>query len=111
MNFSPWHLLIAFALAARLVALPLGFILMAIPWLVVVAIAWKAESRRNRGESTVATYCIVWVLVFVAAVLAPVKTVAYVLDQPLHLPKTDFTLAELDWENTRNRDWLPRFVQ
>ncbi len=110
-SVSPLHVLMAIALAVAIVAIPMGHILMAIPWIVVVAVASKRETKRGRGAFTFATYAIVTLSVIVAAVLAPVKTTERVLERPLVLPKTDLTFAEMDRENNfENTQWLPRFI-
>jgi hypothetical protein len=110
-SISPLHVVIAIALAVTIVVLPMGHILMPIPWIIVVAIAWKRETKRDRGAFTVATYVAVTVSVIVAAILAPVKTTERVLDSPLVLPKTELTIADMDREtNFENAEWLPRYI-
>jgi len=110
-SVSQLHVLTAIALAVAIVAIPMGHILMAIPWIVVVAVASKRETKRGRGAFTFATYAIVTLFVVVAAVLAPVKTTERVLERQLVLPKTDLTFAEMDRENNfENTQWLPRFI-
>lgn len=111
-SVSPLHVLIAIALAAMVVVLPMGHILMPIPWIVVVAVAWKRETKHSRGTSTLATYAAVTAFVIVAAILAPVKTIERVLDRPLVLPKTELTLAEMDRETEfeDTGDWLPQYI-
>ena len=110
-SISPRHLLIAVALAVMIVALPMGHIVMAIPWIIVVAVSYKRESKRSRGLITFAIYVAVTFFVIITAVLAPVKTTERVLKILLVLPKTELTLAEMDreadFESTR---WLPRYI-
>jgi len=110
-NVSPLHVLIAVALAVPTVALQMGLVRMAIPWIVAVYVAWGHESQHGRGGITLATYATVTAVIVVAAILAPVKTTEQVLDRPLALPKTELTLAEMDpdanYESTR---WLPRYI-
>ncbi len=110
-RISPLHVLISIALAMVIVALPMGLILMPIPWMIWVVVASRRESGRGRGGSTVATYVAVTALVIVGAILAPVKTTERVLDRRLLLPKTELTLAEMDREvNFDQTEWLPRYV-
>lgn len=59
------------------------------------AVAWKRETKRDRGAFTVATYVAVTLSLIVAAILAPVKTTEQVLDRPLVLPMTELTIADL----------------
>jgi hypothetical protein len=110
-NLSPLHILVAIALAVVVVVMPMGHILLPIPWLMVVAVVWKGESKRDRGASTVATYTVVTAVIIVAAILAPVKTTDRVLNRPLVLPRTEMTLAEMDRENNFEKaEWLPRYI-
>lgn len=111
MNISPRHILIAIALAASIVVLPMGQFLMPIPWIVIVGVACKLEARRGRGTATLVTYVAVTAVVVVAAILAPVKTTERVLDTRLILPKSDLTLAEMDrGQNFENTEWLPQYI-
>jgi hypothetical protein len=110
-SISPLHVLIAIALAVTIVALPMGHIMMVIPWIIVVAIASQRESKRGHGGITFATYVFVTSFVIIAAVLAPVKTTERVLENPLVLPKTELTLSEMDRETDFERtQWLPRYI-
>ncbi len=110
-SISPLHVLIAIALAVTIVVMPMGYILMAIPWIIVVAVASKRETKQGRGTLTFATYVVVTSSVIVAAVLTPVKTTERVLESPLVLPKTELTFAEMDREtNFENAEWLPRYI-
>lgn len=110
-SISPLHLLIAIALAVTIVVMPMGHILMAIPWVIVVAIASKRETKRGLGVLTFGTYVLVTLSIVVAAVLAPVKTSERVLEHPLVLPKTEMAITELDREtNFENTQWLPRYI-
>lgn len=105
------HGLIAVALAAAMVVLPMGHLLMAIPWIIVVAAASIREPNSARGAFTLATYVAVTLSVIVAAVLAPVKTTERVLERTLVLPKTELTVAEMDREQGfESVRWLPRYV-
>lgn len=110
-SISPLHVLIAIALSVTIVVLPMGHILMPIPWIIVVAVAWKRESKHGRETVTLATYIVTTVLIVVAAILAPVKTTERVLDRPMVLPRTEVTIAEMDREtNFENAEWLPRYI-
>lgn len=110
-SISPLHVLIAIALAVTIVALPMGYIMMALPWIIVVAVASKRETERGRGAFTFATYVVVTLAVVVAAVLAPVKTTERLLERPMVLPKTELAIAEMDREtNFENAQWLPRYI-
>ncbi|TWU08587.1 hypothetical protein [Allorhodopirellula heiligendammensis] len=110
-SVSPLHVLIAIALSVTIVVLPMGHILMPLPWIVIVVVAWKHESKHDRGAGTFATYVAVTVLIVVAAIFAPVKTTEHVLDRPLALPSTELTIAEMDREtNFENAEWLPRYI-
>ena len=110
-SISPLHVLVAIALAVTIVVMPMGHILMAIPWIIVVAVASKRETKRGLGAITFGTYVVVTLSVVVAAVIAPVKTTELVLERPLVLPKTEITIAELDREtNFENTHWLPRYI-
>lgn len=105
------HGAIAIALAAAMVVLPMGHILMAIPWIIVVAAAYIREPNSARGAFTLATYVAVTLSVIVAAVLAPVKTAERVLERTLVLPQTELTVAEMDREQGfESAQWLPRYV-
>lgn len=105
------HILIATALAAIIVALPMGHLLMIVPWIIVVSVACRHEAKRNRGTSTLVTYVAVTAVVVLAAILAPVKTADRVLESPLVLPKTELTLGEMDRDkNYDTLDWLPHSV-
>lgn len=98
-------------LAVAMVVVPMGHILLAVPWIIVVAVATMREDVRGRGVLTFATYALVTLAVVVAAVFAPLKSTERVLDRRLVLPKTVLTIAEMDhatnFENTR---WLPRTI-
>jgi len=110
-SISPLHLLIAIALSVIIVVLPMGHVLMPIPWIIVVAVAWNRETKRERGKATLATYVAVTASIVVAAILAPVKTTEQVLDRPMVLPSTELTIAEMDREtNFENTEWLPRHI-
>ena len=110
-SISPLHVLIATALAVTIVVLPMGHILMLIPWGVVVGVASKRETKRGRGALTFGTYVVVTLSVVGAAILAPVKTTEQVLDRPMALPGTELTIAEMDREtNFENAEWLPRYI-
>ena len=110
-SISPLHVLLATALAVTIVVLPMGHIVMAIPWMIVVAYATKRETKRGRGAFTFATYVVVTLSIVIAAILAPVKTTERVLDRPMVLPKTELTIAEMNREtNFENTVWLPRFI-
>ncbi len=103
------HLAIALLLAALIVAMPLGVILFWIPWLAIVAWAWKSEDKYCRGGLTVMIYVLTTAIVVILALLAPVKTVEGVLDRPIKLPHTKVSIADLaDQENLRT--WLPLYV-
>ncbi len=94
-----------------IVVLPMGQVLMPVPWIIVVVVAWKRESRHDRGTVTLATYIAVTVLMAVAAVFAPVKTSERVLDRAMVLPTTELTIAEMNREKYfENTQWLPRFI-
>lgn len=104
---SPLHILIATALALAIVVLPMGHVMMAIPWIIVVAVA----SKRGRGAATFATYVAVTLSIVSAATPAPLKTTERVLDRPLNLPKTELTIAEMDREaNFEQVEWMPRYI-
>lgn len=104
------HLVVATALVGTIVALPMGQVLGFIPWIVVVAIACRSESGIRRAMAFT-TYVVVTVLIVVAAILAPVKTVDRVLDRPLSLPKTVVTLSEMDLHtNYVTAQWIPRYI-
>ncbi|MEZ6041109.1 MAG: hypothetical protein R3C20_11420 [Planctomycetaceae bacterium] len=110
-SISPLHVLIAIAVSITIVVPPMGHIMMIIPWIMIVAIASKRESKRGRGGITIATYIVVTSFVIVAAVLAPVKTTERVLENPLVLPGTELTLAEMDREaDFESTQWLPRYI-
>jgi hypothetical protein len=110
-SISPLHILIAIALAVTIVVMPMGHIMMAFPWIIVVAIASKRESKRGDGAITFATYVLVTSFVIFVAVLAPVKTTERALENPLVLPKTELTLSEMDREIDFERtQWLPRYI-
>lgn len=110
-NISPQHVLIATALAVTIVVLPMGHMLMFFPWIIVVAVASRRETKRGRGALTFGTYLVVTFFVVVAAILAPVKTTESVLDRPMVLPRTELTIAEMDREtNFENAEWLPRYI-
>lgn len=110
-SISPLHVLIAITLSVAIVVVPMGHVLMAIPWIFVVAVAWRRESIHNRGAVTLATYIAVTVLIVLAAVFAPVKTTERVLGRSMVLPSTELTIAEMDREtNFENTEWLPHFV-
>jgi hypothetical protein len=110
-SISPLHVLLATALAAAIVVLPMGPVLMAIPWMIVVAYATKREKKRGLGAITFTTYVVATLSIVIAAILAPVKTTERVLERPLVLPKTELTIAEMDREtNFENTVWLPRFI-
>ncbi|MFM7515937.1 MAG: hypothetical protein ACKO3V_03255, partial [Pirellula sp.] len=110
-NISPLHVLIATALAVTIVVLPMGHMLMFFPWIIVVAVASRRETKRGRGALTFGTYVVVTLFVVVAAILAPVKTTERVLDRPMVLPRTELTIAEMDREtNFENAEWLPRYI-
>jgi hypothetical protein len=108
---SPLHILIAITLAVAIVVLPMGHILMAIPWIIVVAIASIRETKRGHRAFTFATYAVVTLFVIAVAVLAPVKTTERVLELPLTLPNTELTFADMDRENNfENAQWLPSYI-
>jgi hypothetical protein len=110
-SISPIHVLISLALSVAIVVLPMGHILMPIPWIIVVAVAWRRESKHGREKVTLATYIVTAVLIVVAAIFAPVKTTERVFDRQMVLPKTDLTIAEMDREtNFENTEWLPRDI-
>jgi hypothetical protein len=109
---SPRHILMATVASALIVALPMGVTLL-IPYLLIIAVIWRFESKRGRAASTLLTYFVITAVVFVGAVLAPIKTTQRILDRRLHLPRTEITIAELDDEAQfqGRRDWLPRYVR
>lgn len=110
-SISPLHVLIATALAVAIVVLPMGHMLLFIPWIIVVAVAARREKRCGRGASTFGTYVVVTLFVVVAAIFAPVKTTERLLDRPMVLPRTEFTISEMDREtNFDNAEWLPRYI-
>lgn len=110
-SISSLHVLLATALAVTIVVLPMGPILMAIPWVIVVAYATKREKKRDRGAITFATYVVATVSIVIAAILAPVKTAERLLERPVILPKTELTIAEMGREtNFESTVWLPRFI-
>ena len=110
-GFSRLHALLATAFAVTIVVLPMGHIVMAVPWMIVVAYATKREKKRGRGALTFATYIVVTLSIVIAAILAPLKTTERVLDRPMVLPKTELTIAEMNREmNSENSVWLPRFI-
>ena len=108
----PSHIITATVLSALIVALPMGVALF-VPYLILVAVVWRREAKRGRQAATVLTYFLITASVVVGAALAPVKTTERILEERLHLPKTEFTLAELDDEARfeQGREWLPRFVR
>ena len=102
-SFSRLHVLLATALAVIIVLLPMGHIVMAIPWMIVVAYSTKSEKKRGRGGLTFGTYVVVTLSVVIAAILAPLKTTERVLDRPMVLPKTELSIAEMNRETNLER--------
>ncbi|WP_254511038.1 hypothetical protein [Anatilimnocola floriformis] len=109
-SISPTHIVIATSLAIAAVVLPLGPVLLALPWLAVICWAYWRESKRQRLASTLLTYLTITTVVFVAAIVAPVKTVDRVLDTKVVLPKTEISLAEMNDDDSDNR-WLSRYIR
>lgn len=108
---SPLHMLFAMAMSVIIVVLPMGHVITIIPWTIVVTIACHRESKRGRGPIACATYVFVTSFIIIAAYLAPVKTTDRMLNNPLVLPSTELTLAEMDREaNFECTQWLPRNI-
>jgi energy-coupling factor transporter transmembrane protein EcfT len=106
-KISKLHATVATILAVIIVILPMGPILMSIPWIIVVAVATIRETKKGRGALTFGTYVAVTLFIVVVAILAPVKKTERVLNSPLVLPKIELTFVEMSFEN---REWLPRYI-
>jgi hypothetical protein len=107
-----FHLAASLTLAVFLVVMPMGHIIIALPWAVVVILA--VYSARNSGFAgeTLVIHVVAGAIIVAAAIAAPVKTTEKVLDRLVELPATTLTLAEMDREHNFDQTdpWLPRQV-